>query len=124
MIIAPVLGKLTGSQIPTLLLQWIVLPLTSGWKVHQYDAAYFGFNNPQVIELLKFYGIESILDKIDLETGKTDLTNWSPEEVNGFTHLYVTLRMAQYEKIILQQMLAQLSYRCGKRRVFPIFMTH
>ena len=92
-----VVTSLTGSTLLGKIVSGVVMPITTGFYYHKWWGDYFGFNNPKMIEVLRKFQLDGILDKIDKE-GYTRPELWSEYEKSGFLNLISILEMARYEK--------------------------
>ncbi|MCY4643014.1 MAG: hypothetical protein OXB88_00185 [Bacteriovoracales bacterium] len=95
-----VLGKIVphGKLIEKLIAK-LVMPFSTGYKIHQWWPDYFGATNPHLIELLKIFQAEGVLDKID-EKGHTVLGRWTLHEIETVSTLITLLEMQKLEKEI------------------------
>ena len=86
------LPKMLGSRVGWLADKFVslfVMPYTTGLFYHRWWVDYFGTDNPTMIEILRQFNADGLLDKID-EDGFTDLRTWTLHEVTTLANL-VTL---------------------------------
>ena len=75
----------------------LVMPVTTGFYMHKWWGDYFGFDNPQMMEILQRMNADGVLSKID-ENGYTDLNAWTEEELKGVWTAIFLLEMDKYSK--------------------------
>ena len=84
-----ILPKITGGTKTSKLISSLVMPFTTGYFGHKWWADYFGTDNPAMIEILRQFQADGLLDKID-EDGFTDMRTWTLHEISTLSSL-VTL---------------------------------
>lgn len=89
--------SLFNSSRPGTMVSALVMPLTSGFFPNRAYGEYFGTNNPYMISLLRKFGAEGILDKIDVN-GFTDINSWTETEKSSFYNIMLSLEMAKLAK--------------------------
>ena len=88
-----------GGKKAVKIISMLVMPITTGYKYHEWWPNYFGATNPDMIKLLRTFKAQGVLKKID-ENGFTDLRRWSPHEITTVSTLITLLEMQKLEKEI------------------------
>lgn len=72
----------------------LIMPYATSYGIARWQGSYFGFNNPDTIEVMRAFQIDGILSKIDAQ-GYTNVESWTEQEQLGFLQMMTLLALAK-----------------------------